>query len=570
MIKKALSNMQILKGTTEEVKILYLYRYISLAATSIFYLAGNYQITIGKKLIAIGCLSVASVVLNYLYIKNQTTKSTVILLIIIEIVGNMLILIPTGGINSPYIWYSLNTVLVTMYYFDAFYCFLNVIVYLTFTTIISSYIFDDNKFLHTFLNQSNLFLCYILITAAIQFLFTLTKKLNKQSSNLEETNSQLIEANAMLNESMEHIMSLYQAVYSFKNTSNKGKLIYVLTQHAKEITKTPFAFFCTPIDGGKWDTEISGNSSLEGKEELLTSLKHVWENIRKTDIPVNVQIGNKQCLVVAIKSIRSVYGLLGIEINYREDGIIYMEKESQLKFLSSLSVITFERLELEEINEHLVITQEQKRIADEIHDSTSQRLFAIACMVNTLIKKPERIGFEKPNEELYLIRDSLNKAIKELRETIYDLSWKNKGISAFQSDVENYINDISKLYKVNISLSITGNQDLLYCDVKKTIFSMICESTGNAVRHGKCKNIIINFDIKKDYINLIIQDDGSGFDIKGKIAGKNMGLGIKNISNYVYLLNGEINIDSAEGRGTNISIKLPNKISAPNDQREVV
>ncbi|WDU84612.1 ATP-binding protein [Caloramator sp. Dgby_cultured_2] len=75
------------------------------------------------------------------------------------------------------------------------------------------------------------------------------------------------------------------------------------------------------------------------------------------------------------------------------------------------------------------------------------------------------------------------------------------------------------------------------------------------MRHGKANKIDINLLINKEEVNLIITDNGNGFNVK---AMGNSGIGLKNIKTLVDVLKGSIEIDSKIGKGTKLFIKLKN------------
>lgn len=571
MIDKLFNKISFIKGTTEEVKILYLYRYISLVITSFFYLAGRSEVTIINRIYVIICLTTASAILNYIYLKSQGDKNIIKLLIIVETIGNTLVLIPTGGLNSPYLWYSLNTVFVTMYYFNIGYCALNVFIYLTCSTVISHIIFikqqNDVDIIDILLNNSNLILSFILIAVAVQLLITLTKKLNLERRAIFEVNNQLIEANKRTKESIEYIMALYQVVYSFTNIKNKSRLINTILYYSKEITRANAAFFYLLSDKNDNELETSENIALETKDIILGEIKkHLDEIVNSLDAPISINIDNRQFRVITAKSENKIYGVLGIELDKDSKEVLYVETISQLKFLSSLISIALERLELEKINEHLLISEEQNRIAREIHDSVCQRIFAINCMIHTLKQKCDKVPYEELKKEFDFIGQSLNKANKELRTTIYDLSLRGKQSSAFREEIENYIRDIAKLNSIDISFKMTGSSELLDQNINKAVYRIISESIGNSVRHGKCTKIQIVLYVQKELIKLQITDDGIGFEIENR----SKGLGIQNMYDIVNYLKGEINIKSILGKGTSITILIPNNILIDNIKGEVI
>ena len=186
----------------------------------------------------------------------------------------------------------------------------------------------------------------------------------------------------------------------------------------------------------------------------------------------------------------------------------------QLQFLSELISIAFERFYLEEINERLLITEEQNRIANEIHDSVLQRLFSMSCGIFSMMKKLDNYSLEEIENELNLIRKTTDTVMKELRAKIYGLSWKKSGSSSFAMDIRKYIDDIKKLSNVIIPFSIVGSDEQLSCKQKKALYRMICEGIGNAVRHGEAEIIEVSLNISPEETTLSIVDNGKGFDCK--------------------------------------------------------
>lgn len=563
MLNKLLRRIFVIGEVSEEIKVVSLFRYISLILTSIFYFIGYHNTPVYNKVIVAIFMSIASYVLNYLYIVNYSTKDMIKFIILMEIIGNTMVLVPTGGMNSPYFLYSLNTILIMAYYFNVFYSLLSMLLYITLSMIVSFLLLNKpySGFENTIVSNSNMLLCYLLISVVSQQLLMLSKKLTSEISKTTLINTQLIEANTMANNSMEHIISLYDTVYSFKNINNKDKLIEILIEYTKKITNTSTSFYLMYRDNNERKMKFNGNLSEITRDKISTSLHNRWMDICDTEAPISLNVDDSEFLIMIIKSTNAVYGAVGIEINSKMNSILYNEKVNQVKFLSSLSVLTFERLELEAINERLLIGEEQKRIADELHDITSQRLFGASCMINTLIHKSNNINTEQLVNELKLVRDILGKSITDIRNTIYNLSRKTTGISVFKSELNKFTEDISKLNNIKISFDISGDEDFLNNSTQRAIFRIICEGTGNAVRHGKCSNLFINLNIGMDHINLVLIDDGIGFDVENKISKKDRGLGLKNMTNSVYLMNGKINISSQSGKGTTVAIMLPNNIS---------
>lgn len=570
MYDRTLKSIFKISDIPEELKVIYLYRYFSLFLISLFYLTSDLKSLFPYKAVVFICLSISSVILNELYIKNRNAGNIIKLLVMIELIGNTLLLIPTGGFSSPYIWYSLNTIFVTIYFLNMYYCCMVLFTYLVLSSIISLFVLNNNQtgIAAMLLGNSNLLLSFILITAAAQLLTMLVRRLHSQGKDLAEANKQLTEANNMIKGSLEHIMALYQAVNSLTGLEEKDKLMSLITYYTLMITKAPLSFFCINSNN-KLILDICGETEDDFKKKLTDELEARWPNLHNSSGD-EICINNKNILVTSVKTSHNLYGVLGIELHNEDTNVLHKENVNQLMFLSSLASIVFERFQLEEINHHLMINEEQNRIADEIHDSVSQRLFAVSCSLNALAMELDSSLTPESIKEIIIIRNSLNKAMKELREKIYGLSWKKTGPNIFEHDIKRYLKDLMEPNNVEIFFNINGNQDLICFKAKTALYRIISESAGNAVHHGKCKLFEVNLNIGNTMTELKITDDGMGFDLENTLSSGNVGLGIRNMYSLVYSLNGSISIETGSGIGTAISISIPNSQHLSKSQGEAV
>ncbi len=559
--KLLIDNINKLIFLREDLKIIYIYRYISLLVTSLFYVISNNTSSFTMKLFMIFCLTISSAIFNYMYRISEHLGRIRILFIIIEVIGNILILIPTGGIDSPYIWYSLNSILITTYFYNIYASFFMLIMYQIVSSVISRLIFLGNRqsILQLLSEHSNLLLSFILIIIAAQLLINQAKKLNVRTKELSLLNNQLSIANDGLKNSMEQIVKLYQAVHSFTSLDNKDKLVNLLINYTMEITKSTLVVLCTLSKDKIWSMRTSRDISIQYKQVIANSLRDRSNEIKIIDIPILITVSGENFMVAPLNSSTKFYGILAVKLTENEDNVVYKETMDQMRFLSSLSSIAFEKFDLEVLKREFLINEEQNRIANEIHDSVSQRLFAISCSVFGVVRKTKNIVSEEISHELNNINYALNDTIKELRETIYGMSWNKQGVSVFQMNIKKYIDDISKFYGTNISFNMSGSEELTNSVLKRALYRIICEGVGNSARHGRSKYINVSLNIERNLIKLVITDDGIGFD-KNNIK-DDIGLGIKNINNLIYSLEGSVEINTSVGNGTTINISLPNNVS---------
>lgn len=548
---------------SEEIKILMVFRFVSLIITSVFYLIVHSQHGFVRKIIILCSLFIVSIILSYLYSTYEKSSGNIIVLLAMEIVGNVVLLIPSGGIRSPFIWYTLNTILISSIFLERKYYWANLIIY--FTYFLGNLIFynfpggQDINILQIIKDESNLLLSFIMIMIVIRAWAVVIERVKEDNKKLEEINMKLEAAGDLLTESINHSKELYQSVNILTNQGNREGILSISFEHIRRITGAGSVFFYDM-------TNRSDRVICTGNDNIVESIKEAvckeLDNIPGINEPMEIGIRGLRFLIIPIDSVYSTYGILGLEVIGGKDNTIYADNAEQLQFLAELIATAFKRLEIEEINHRLVIAEEQNRIADEIHDSILQRLFSMSCGMFSLIKRLDVCTYDEILQELNLFRNNTDKITKGLREKIYGLSWKKSGAGSFSLEIKRYIEDIKRLNKVNIPFSIIGNIEHISTAQKKALYRIICEGVGNAVRHGKAKNIDVVLQITAGGTNLEIIDDGIGFDLNSvDLNFENSstgGLGFKNLYQLAESLQGDIEIESKLNQGTVIEIIIPN------------
>jgi NarL family two-component system sensor histidine kinase LiaS len=379
--------------------------------------------------------------------------------------------------------------------------------------------------------------------------------LKRNSDELRKTNNKLNEANERIQESLEQIMSMYQAVEIL--TSRDDELSFqTFADYTLMLTKAKNAFFYhRTLEQDSGIISISGMIDDNTKEELVKNIEVNWKDYIYSLNELEINLSGHHYVAIPVQSSSNFYGLVGADV---ENDVFEKDNLKILKFISDLSAVILERFELDIISERLAKAEEQNRIANEMHDSVSQSLFSISCATHLLANNLKKFSQEQLEEKLISLQETSNAAMKELRSTIYKLSTKKGGSSTYIDDINKYLNNISKLNNVNIDFQFSGDEEMLDIQRKKGLYRIISESTSNAIRHGKCSTIKVNYTIEDNETYLTVQDDGKGFDVDS-INCDNSGLGLRNMTMLINSYNGEIDINSKIGAGTVIEIKIPNR-----------
>ena len=92
--------------------------------------------------------------------------------------------------------------------------------------------------------------------------------------------------------------------------------------------------------------------------------------------------------------------------------------------------------------------------------------------------------------------------------------------------------------------------------VETTLFRIAQEALNNAANHAQAGRVEINLQHNDRLIHLIIADDGCGFD-SSRSDSRQSGWGLKTMRERAQSIGARLNIESAPGKGTRITVSVP-------------
>lgn len=537
-----------IKATAEDRMIAF-YRTISLSLTSFMFLLVPAGPSVIYKSLLIIVLFLFAQVFTYYYRRLRARPRILMLVISIELAGIIVLTLFTGGYDSPFKLYVLSPVLIAAGSLSFYFVWSLLLGYFGIVAALCYFLPGSagKSLSEIVLANGNMFLALALAVIVMQMVNGIKR--------------QREEANARTNDTMEHIKSLYHIVEtsSQHDFMNIGQ---VITDYVVKLTKLEKALFWFAKKSGEPAPE-SRQTGWQHEEERflfmeLEKHEHEWRLQRE---PVFKSLpGLGDFLLMPVRMSTRFVGMIGVRLESSEGLEGRRWYIQQLMFLSELSAIILERHELGVIENRLIITNEQNRIADEMHDSVSQSLFGIVYATHSLKQSWRKMSEGELEEQIELIHDSATKVAKELRITIYSLSSKKSGGPSWLGMVRSHLKSLSRLNDVEIELKITGDDFSLPYPYHKALFRIISEATGNAIRHGAASRVDVELSLKPKWIRLSIIDDGVGFDtdlIWTESEDNTGGLGMKNMQYLAQSLGGDFQLSSSENAGTRILISIP-------------
>jgi signal transduction histidine kinase len=218
--------------------------------------------------------------------------------------------------------------------------------------------------------------------------------------------------------------------------------------------------------------------------------------------------------------------------------------------------------DLEQEKERITEIQEEarKKLARDLHDGPTQSVAALAMRVNFARRLMEKDP-KAAADELYKVEELARRTTKEIRHMLFTLRplvLESQGLVAALESMAEKMKDT-----YNQTVIIEADADTVtQLEVSKqgVIFYIAEEAVNNARKHAQAAHVWVRLKWAGDDLALVeIEDDGVGFDAAavGEDYDNRGSLGMVNMRERAELVNGFLDIETKEGRGTHITLLIP-------------
>lgn len=201
------------------------------------------------------------------------------------------------------------------------------------------------------------------------------------------------------------------------------------------------------------------------------------------------------------------------------------------------------------LNSRLEIQEETlNRVSMEIHDNICQNLGALKHQLSGIMNTSETDVAQLTN-----VSTTLSENIDLLRNISHTMNNNHISRIGLIDAIEKEIEFQTSIHHVAINLDIRGEEDLLPDEIELLLFRILQEAISNSIKHGKASEIDIAMYYLTGAFKMNIKDNGCGFESKEEFSN---GIGLLNMRQRIQLINGNIEIVSAPGNGTEIKISI--------------
>jgi len=142
-----------------------------------------------------------------------------------------------------------------------------------------------------------------------------------------------------------------------------------------------------------------------------------------------------------------------------------------------------------------------------------------------------------------------------VRRIIYDLRPMALDDLGLIPTLRKYLSQVTDFENgAKIHFQSSGREQRFHTNIEVAVFRLVQESVSNAMKHGQSKDIWVKLEWLNDIINIVVKDDGIGFDVK-EVRDKSFGL--IGMRERITLLKGTMKINSNPGVGTTILFQIP-------------
>jgi len=551
-----------------------LVRWLLLVLTSVFYLVGPPTSGLHIKLVVVSLLVIASILAHNLYdtwyLKKQMFEATpadnksliniqvsernynLLSMVFAETIGIVLLIIPTGGLGSPFAWYALNPIILAAYFAPGFYGWAALGLFLSLACGVSRIYPGYVSYFSFVMDHLSQLLVFFLTTSMVQVAATLHKSMVLAYDKAEA-------AHQASEKALLHISSLYQALEAFNSREDHQQLAEVLAEFAARLSSEPAACLLQRINSDQnttGDMVLCHTPAPPGFQINWSDImQHLWIRVKTgNDFIIDILDPNSRITARPIVSHGQCFGILAFWDN-NHISQAYTESKKSLQFLADLGGITLERIQSDQLWGRLLVIEEQNRISNELHDSIAQYLFSINYALHALSHEEANLQDQRIQEQLKLLNHTAQRAAAELRSSIYRLDPSQRGDSIFIDYLASYLDDLGRLNSVKVDLRAEGNEEILSPALRKGLYRITREACSNAVRHGHCTSLQVKLSITPEKTVLSINDDGCSFNTNS--GNWKPGLGIRNMKQIAAGFDGEVQIQRNPDGGTLVLCTIP-------------
>ncbi|MGI8412534.1 MAG: GAF domain-containing sensor histidine kinase [Solirubrobacteraceae bacterium] len=229
------------------------------------------------------------------------------------------------------------------------------------------------------------------------------------------------------------------------------------------------------------------------------------------------------------------------------------EEEELIELLAAHAAIAITNARLYERSRELSMLAERNRLALELHDVVSQKLFSLKLSAQAAATLIERDG-SGARAQVQRVQELAREALDELRSLILGLRPPELERDGLVEALRKQVQMLQRIHGTEVALEVVGAPDGLPAR-NFAVLRIADEALHNALRHARAQHIVLRLHAAGESLVVEVSDDGAGFD-PGNVGLRARHLGLTSMEERARELGGKLEIRSGPRAGTTVRLEV--------------
>lgn len=205
------------------------------------------------------------------------------------------------------------------------------------------------------------------------------------------------------------------------------------------------------------------------------------------------------------------------------------------------------------INQLLQMQAIRENISRDLHDEIGASLSGIGMLSQIAV---QQLDEKHPSyQHVRRITEDAKNIGASMDDIVWSINPKNDEIGNIIARMNRHTAELFEAKGIEYQMDIQQIDDdlKLSMEQRRDIYLVFKEGINNLLKYSKCKNAKIGIRAEQSLFEIMIEDDGAGFDTEKAVFGN----GLRNMRKRAEALKGDFKIESAVGRGTKLYLRVP-------------
>ncbi|MGV9381973.1 GAF domain-containing sensor histidine kinase [Nonomuraea sp. NPDC003707] len=363
----------------------------------------------------------------------------------------------------------------------------------------------------------------------------------------------------------EILQAVSSAVLAVTRHLSVREVLQVIVRSAQRLLDARYAALGVPDDEGSFgefvaegitDKQWDAIGPLPRQHGMLGAMLREGSPVRLPDLRKDPRFEwwpkahpvMKDFLGVPIRDGDQVLGIIFLA-NKRMPGGFTQADQELLTLFAAHAAIALTNARLYERGRELAMLEERNRVARELHDAVTQKLFSLRLTAQAASAMLDRAP-EQAAAELERVQRLAGEALSELRAVIVELRPAELDRHGLAETLRKHVRLLDRLHPSLVTFECV---ELPPVDpaVEVAVLRVAQEALHNALRHAEAASVSVRLAYADGRLVLIVRDDGNGFE-----QAESRGLGLVSMRDRAESVGGAMTVESAHGRGTTVRVEV--------------